>query len=399
MRDSLSRQGVPVRAPAVRFRTGGVRLARQSNVRRTLGVAVISALAAGLALATFAARRNAGAPAIGSARNDALARAKVLRPVPDIAKVAFAANPADLSSFGSDDFVSCRYQPVEATGTTPKFDCALATGEIVKVKYGRNAELAAEAAATRLLDALGFGADRIYVVGRVRCYGCPPNPFRMQQAADLARGHKLLEKAVDYSNWTDFEWATVEREFAAPAIAADGARGWAWWELDQIDPKRGGASRAEVDAFRLMAVFLAHWDNKADNQRLVCLSGEPAGQPCRQPFAMIQDTGATFGPAKVDLDGWRSASIWSDTRRCRLSMKALPHRGATFDDVSISEAGRRLLADRLAALTEHQIRDLVEAARIPTFDGSDAESSEVDGWVQTFIARIRQITEHPGCPR
>jgi hypothetical protein len=80
-------------------------------------------------------------------------------------------------------------------------------------------------------------------------------------------------------------------------------------------------------------------------------------------------------------------------------MRALPHRGATFEDVSISEAGRRLLAERLTALRAPQILDLVLAARITTFDGSEAEPSEIDGWVQTFMTRIRQITEHPGCPR
>ena len=86
---------------------------------------------------------------------------------------------------------------------------------------------------------------------------------------------------------------------------------------------------------------------EAENQRLVCLSGEPDGQPCRQPFAMIQDTGATFGPHKVDLDGWRSAPIWSDPRSCRINMKTLPHRGATFEEVSITEGGRLLLSERL----------------------------------------------------
>jgi hypothetical protein len=356
-------------------------------------------LAGAVALGTLAARRAAlTPPTIDGRRNDALRRARVLRPVPDVRTVAFGANPSDLSSFGSDDFVSCRYQPVPATGTTPKFDCALASGEVIKVKYGRNAELAAEAAATRLLVALGFGADRMYVVARVRCFGCPENPFRIQQAADLARGHKLLREAVDYSKWTDFEWAAVEREFDAPEITATGAEGWAWWELDQIDAARGGATRAEVDAFRLMAVFLAHWDNKAENQRLVCLSGDADGQPCRQPLAMIQDTGATFGPHKVNLDGWRSTPIWADASSCRVSMKALPHRGATFEDVTISEGGRRLLAGRIANLAEQQIRDLVVASRIPTFDGSDAEPVEVDAWVQTFRSKIRQITDR-ACPQ
>ncbi len=366
-------------------------------MRRVLILALL--VGSGVALVAFAARRGWHVPPpTDTPRNDALARAQVLRPGRDVGQLAFGSNPADLSLFGSDDLLSCRYQPVAATGTTPKFDCALTTGEVVKIKYGRNAELAAEVAATRLLDALGFGADRMYMLRRVRCYGCPPNPFRMQQAADLARGQELLQKAVDYSNWTDFEWATVEREFEAPSIMANGDKGWAWWELDRVDPSRGGASRAELDAFRLMAVFLAHWDNKAANQRLVCLSGEPDGQRCRQPFLMIQDTGATFGPHKVDLDGWKSSLIWSDPSTCRVSMKRMPHRGATFDDVSISEEGRRLLAARLGKLTEQHVRDLVVAARIPNFDGSDAEPAEIDGWVATFMSKVREITDRAPCP-
>jgi hypothetical protein len=376
-----------------------VRLARHSSVSRIPVRALL--VASVVALIAFAARH--GGPAdpsqIDSPRNEALRRAQVLRPAPNPALATFGSNPADLSSFGSDDLVSCRYQPAEASGTTPKFDCALASGEVVKIKYGRNAELAAEVAATRLLDALGFGADRMYSVRRVRCYGCPPNPYRIQQAADLIRGQGLLQKAIDYASWTDFEWATVERDFDAPGITASGAKGWAWWELDRIDAARGGASRAEVDAFRLIAVFLAHWDNKAENQRLVCLSGEPDGRRCRQPFAMIQDTGATFGPHKVDLDGWRSAPIWKDASACRVSMQALPHRGATFEDASISEAGRRLLASRLARLTERQVRDLVIAARVAAFDGSEAEPAEVDGWVTAFMNKVREITDRAACPQ
>jgi hypothetical protein len=367
-------------------------------VRRILVLALL--VGGGVALVAVAARRGWYVPPpTDNPRNDALVRAQVLRPGRDVERLAFGSNPADLALFGSDDLLSCRYQPVAATGTTPKFDCALTTGEVVKIKYGRNAELAAEVAATRLLDALGFGADRMYMLRRVRCYGCPPNPFRIQQAADLARGQELLQKAVDYSNWTDFEWATVEREFEAPSIMDNGDRGWAWWELDRIDPARGGASRAELDAFRLMAVFLAHWDNKAANQRLVCLSGEPDGQRCRQPFLMIQDTGATFGPHKVDLGGWKSSPIWSDPSTCRVSMKRMPHRGATFDDVSISEEGRRLLAARLGKLTEQHIRDLVVAARIANFDGSDAEPAEIDGWVGTFMSKVREITDRAPCPQ
>ena len=33
--------------------------------------------------------------------------------------------------------------------------------------------------------------------------------------------------------------------------------------------------RADLDALRLLARVLAHWDNKSENQRLVCLDGPP----------------------------------------------------------------------------------------------------------------------------
>ena len=53
----------------------------------------------------------------------------------------------------------------------------LPVGEELKVKYGRrNPEPWAEVAATRLLSALGFGADRMYVVARVHCLAGPIPP-------------------------------------------------------------------------------------------------------------------------------------------------------------------------------------------------------------------------------
>lgn len=366
-------------------------------MRRVLLLVLIGSV---FAILAFAARRS-GPPELeadDTPRNDALRRAKVLLTERDPSVATLGSNPPDLASLGgSDDLVSCRYQPTEASGTSPKFDCILSNGEVVKIKYGLNPELAAEVAATRLLDALGFGADRMYMIRRIRCYGCPPNPYRIQQAADLVQGQRLLEKAIDVSRWNDFEWATLERELDAPPINAGEAEGWAWWELSRVDSSRGGATRAELDAFRLMAVFLAHWDNKAQNQRLVCLSGESHGR-CARPFAMIQDTGATFGPQKANLDGWRAAPIWSGARDCRVSMKGLPHRGATFEDAQISEEGRRLLASRLTALSETQVRDLFVGARMASFDGSEARPGEIDAWVTAFRDKARQISDRAPCP-
>jgi hypothetical protein len=366
-------------------------------VRWAVGIVLLLLAAAGLVV--LGRHRDAGESSSAvSMRNDALRRAQVTR---EGSRQPFdlGRNPADISTFGSDDLVECRYQPSEATGTTPKFICALKGGDVVRVKYGRSPEIAAEVAATRILEALGFGADRMYLIRRVRCYGCPSEPYRIQQAADLMRGQKLLNKAIDFSTWSDFDWAAVERGGAEPAITAPGTEGWAWWELDRVDARQGGASRAELDALRLMAMFLAHWDNKSENQRLVCLSGEAAGEPCRRPFALIHDLGATFGPHKADLAGWRSTRIWADPATCATSMKALPHGGATYGDVAISEEGRRLLASRLSRLDEADVRKLVVSSRLCAFDGSEATDEEVQGWVDAFMGKVREISDRGPCPR
>ena len=81
------------------------------------------------------------------------------------------------------------------------------------------------------------------------------------------------------------------------AIEVGFERGWAFYELEKINASRGGATRAEVDALRLMAIFLHHWDNKSSNQRLTCANAKTAD--CTHPLAMIQDVGSEFGPTTI----------------------------------------------------------------------------------------------------
>ena len=50
----------------------------------------------------------------------------------------FGSNPPDPSETLSGDVVSCRFLSEALGGTTPKFNCVLRDGEVVKVKYGRN---------------------------------------------------------------------------------------------------------------------------------------------------------------------------------------------------------------------------------------------------------------------
>jgi hypothetical protein len=325
-------------------------------------------------------------PQAKAERRDALRRATFIVPA-DVHTQPPAADPL------RDPVPSCRFAPSAPTGTTPKFDCVFAGGDTVKVKYGHEPEIHGEAAATALLRILGYAADTVTIVSRLRCYGCPRHPF---VAAHLRRMFHLTfmpEQIPD--GFTDFEWVAVERKFPAPAIETDAISGWEWRDLDQVD-----APRDEVDAFRLLAAFLAHWDNKSTNQRLVCLDGLPRRSPTRQcdrPLAMIQDLGASFGPPKVNLARWRDLPIWYDRTSCLVSMRALPFEGATFDDVRISEGGRALASARLGAISDSQIERLFAEARFPEFQVGTADERDLRAWTQAFKSRVRQIAD-ARCP-
>jgi hypothetical protein len=319
------------------------------------------------------------------ARDDAFARARIFREeVFDATAVDFAADPN--SGAVDPNQTICKYQPDEVTGTTPKFECVLANGEKVKVKYGWTKEIPSEIAATRLLHALGFGADRVSRVASVRCYGCPFEPFYTRSLAEILGLTTFFDKRIDYTSFRDFHQVGVERNLDGEPIEVGKERGWSFHELKAIKPARGGATRGEVDAMRLMAVFLHHWDNKTSNQRLICESLD--SDDCEHPLAMIQDAGSAFGPKKADLHNWRSRPVWADHARCVVSMKDLPYNGGTFDDVAISENGRRLLGERLRQLSADQISALFTAAGL----------EHVPEWVASFQDKVRQIVARPSCP-
>jgi hypothetical protein len=330
-------------------------------------------------------------------RDLALSQARVWQPA-DARAADLSANPPDPAGTLSDDPVRCRYLPTAAHGTTTKFACVLPDGEVVKVKYGHTGEIHAELAASRLLSALGFGADRMYLVSRLRCYGCVRTPFYTAWVLDYVHAMDVVARAIPDDAYVDFEWVTVERRFEGAAIETKDRKGWAFHELDRMDLS-SGVTRAERDALRLAALLLAHWDNKAANQRLVCLAAEGAAPgPCPHPFALIHDLGATFGPNKLELDHWKVAPIWSDRSSCLVSMRQFPYNGGTFPDVQISEAGRQLIARQLVALSDQQLESLFLGARFREFHGGNGEGADPTAWARALASRIHQIADGPACP-
>jgi hypothetical protein len=337
--------------------------------------------------------------ALARLRDDALARARVWHPPETpISEFDFTANPP--GGFAVADDVDCEFTVQKLTGRTQKFHCQLPDGRIVKVKYGAaNGELQAEIAGTRLLQALGFRADDMFVVHSVRCAGCPRFPFAALLCHQTTGIEPLcFHDAMDPQRVRVVEPVVIERRLPGTVIEATDDQGWSWFELDRVDPVKGGSTRAEVDALRLLAVVLAHWDNKGPNQRLICPEGQqlPDGG-CREPVAIIQDLGATFGPDRVDLQNWRAVPVWRDPRTCAVSMKSLPFGGATFEDRTISEKGRQMLAGLLDQLTSQQLMDLFAAARFMDYDAIRAEARDVQAWVRTFREKIRAVKEGGPC--
>ena len=205
-------------------------------------------------------------PAAAAAREAALRSARVWRPpsVP-VGQVDFADNPQGPGRFERTDEVSCRFVIRKLSGLTPKFHCEMPDGQVLKVKYGAsNGELPAEVAGTRLLRALGFGADAMYIVHKVRCTGCPRSPFRSLQCLEMTGIKSLCFLGAGDEDVTEFETAVIERQLEGRKIEATDDQGWGWY-----------AAR----------------ENRSGGRRLAAFRAGRAPPPCRRDLPLGQQAG------------------------------------------------------------------------------------------------------------
>ena len=339
-------------------------------------------------------------PAVVSQRDAALAAARV-RAEPPIApgSVDFSANTPGSGMFDPSADIDCTFSLEPIGGTSPKFYCTTADGDHLKVKYGEsNPEVPAEVAASRLMSAFGFFVDRMMLVHSVRCTGCPPLPKLALDCLKTRTPAAVCLQGTSSTSVRTFDRVMIERPFEGRKIEATDDQGWSWYELEKVDAAKGGSSRTDVDALRVMAVLLAHWDNKGENQRLSCAPGadRPDGG-CSSPRAVLHDLGATFGPLKADLQNWRHAPIWADARACRLTMSTLPYKGSTFADTTITEAGRQLALRLLRAITPTQLNTLFEASGFSTFPHVLAAAREPQAWTDVFLGKVDEIGSGGPC--
>jgi hypothetical protein len=331
-------------------------------------------------------------------RRAMLDRAEVFRRV-DTARLNLLAGPPGKQSFPFDASVTCEfsYPDEPLSGVTPKFECDLGDDDVVKVKYGaNNGEVFAEVAATRLFWALGFVVDQMFPVS-VTCVNCPADPHKASTAEwRLGKPGNVATRRYDP--------AVIERKFEGRAIEVPKFEGWSWRELEAVADNDVGATRAQIDALKLLAAFVQHVDSKPANQALVC-AGEAVGHDrqgnatCSRPYLIVKDLGSSFAAAgkitfpKMKLESWRDVKVWKDEKSCQANLTS--SFVGTLEHPRISESGRRFLAERLTLLTDAQLLDLFTAARVErrqdTVNGRPVTAAD---WVLVFKAKRDQIVNH-----
>src|SRR5581483_5794275 len=316
-------------------------------------------------------------------RDAAIERAQVWKPT-RVASMNLRTGPRGRGAFAPGQTIACDYVDKKLSGNTPKFACLL-NGDEVKIRYGRtNGEVYAGVAASRLLWALGFGADALYPI-HVICRGCPT----------------ILGGDPAGKNAMRFDVAAIERKMPGHEMETREVTGWSWDDLDRVDVTKGGATGAQRDALKLLAVLLQHTDSKPEQQRLLCPDDEVGKKhlaECPHPLMMIHDVGQTFGTGNqfnrqavgsVNLAEWKTTPIWKDASRCVGNLTQ--SQTGTLVDPKISEDGRAFLARLLNQLTDRQLADLFDVARFTLRPQANGQQTTVEEWVAAFKEKRREI--------
>jgi hypothetical protein len=300
------------------------------------------------------------------------------------------APPADVNGLAQPIACVANKKLDPGSGTTPKFYCSVAgvaddDGELIRYKIKphfkgqspdkRNGEIYGEFLSSRFSKALGFFADDEWVAD-VSCPDCEKSlttkfqgiPFSgTQSAAGIELG---LGKGLD----TD-----CNGKDSAPL------------ESGIAQAEHGGASRAEVDAFKLWLAFIDHGDTKSDNHKFACLKTSQAdgSLQCSQVVFYVSDMGSTFGfssasEGKARLDKWKGKDpIRIDGGRCNSTAKSI-------GNSHVTEAGRSLLATQLQLLLDAErangtITKVFQASR------NSERDQPAPAWTAEFIRKANTI--------
>lgn len=279
-------------------------------------------------------------------------------------------------------------------GTTPKFHCSVPgvtdeDGNLIRYKIKphfkgqspdkRNGEIYGEFLSSRFSKALGFFADDEWVAD-VNCPDC----------------EKSLTKSFQGAPWSPFQPAAGVELALGRGIDTNCNNKDAGSLAESLQKLlASGAPRSEIDAFKLWLAFIDHGDTKTDNHKFACLKSKRSGNTriCEPGEAVfyVSDMGSTFGfssssEKKARLDVWsKKDPIKISGGRCTANAKSV-------GDTTISEAGRKLLADNLQLLLDAERRKqtitrVFAASRNAERDRPAAE------WSAEFVRKAKLIID------
>ena len=217
----------------------------------------------------------------------------------------------------------------ETGGYSTKFRVRDGAGREWVAKVGKEAQ--SEAAAVRLLWAVGYMTEVVYLVSRLNVEG--KGTFE----------NVRLEARPEHVERLD-EWKWADNPFAGTK---------------------------ELQGLIVMMALLNNWDIKDTNNKVLYVRDEAAGRG--ELRYVVSDLGATFGRVKVNVPGvWRlqrsrnkPEDYWKDpfledVKNGQVFLFYKGKRQDLFDDIRIDEA--RWIAGLLSRLSDRQISDAFRAA-------------------------------------
>lgn len=275
-------------------------------------------------------------------------------------------------------------------GTTPKFHCSIQgvtdeEGQLIRYKVKphfkgqsldkRNGEIYGEFLSSRFSQALGFFADDEWVAD-ITCPDCEKSLTRGFQGASFSPFQPAAGVELPLAKGLDVNCNNKDAGSLAESLQ-----------------KIAQNSRAEVDAFKLWLAFIDHGDTKTDNHKFACLKSRKEGNTriCEEPVFYVGDMGSTFGfssssEKKARLDSWRKKEpISVSDGRCTANAKSV-------GDTSISEGGRKLLADNLQRLLDAETQNGTITKVFAASRNAERDRPATE-WTAEFVRKARTIID------
>lgn len=261
-------------------------------------------------------------------------------------------------------------------GTSPKFDVRDQEGKKWRAKLGPEAR--PETVASRLLWAMGYGANENYFFSELKVEGLPP---QLQRGQDFISGDKA--KAV-----------RLQRHPSGEKKAG----AWSWRHNPFVGTR-------EFNGLRVMMALLNNWDLTDDNNAIFADPSDP-----KRELYEVTDVGASFGKAGKSYTDAMSKGNLKEYEHSRFISRvtadyvdfATParplfvyflfeppffwhHMHLRWIGKHIPRADVHWIATLLAQLSARQIRDAFRAAGY--------EGEQLENYAAVLEGRIKELKE------